>query len=236
MRPALIALSILRRSPASAVAVALIFVLGLVPGFDNDKYGKVPAAGRGPGDPPRRVEVTVLYEERASYPDRLGSYTGASPPTRASPCSSTAAGISSYEINNVNGTSVGKLTVPEEGDYLVRGRAQARPFDQPALTFGPGIKFGPSPCARSRRRHRPRAVRPVRAAGPRLPSQADPRARAAATLQRPDGRLADAPAAASRRPRRIPTRTCSAWRKIAGWAASRRRTIRRRRQQILDRI
>ena len=37
--------------------------------------------------------------------------------------------------------------MPEEGEYLVTGRAEGGSFGQPALTFGPGIRFGPSSCA-----------------------------------------------------------------------------------------
>jgi hypothetical protein len=118
----------------------LIFVLGLVSGFDNDKYGKVPLPGEGRVTLPEG-DVTVFYEERGSYPDGLGSYTVRSADTRE-PVPSRPSGSASYEINNLEGTSVDKLTVPREGEYLVRGRAQAGPFNQPALTFGPGVRFG----------------------------------------------------------------------------------------------
>lgn len=139
MRPALITLSILSVIVGAAVAV-LIFVLGLVQGFDNDKYGKVPLPGEGRVMLPKG-DVTVFYEERVGYPDGLQSYTVRSARTRQ-PVPSTPAGGTSYEINNVNGVSVDKLMVPEEGEYLVTGRAQRNTFGQPALTFGPGIKFG----------------------------------------------------------------------------------------------
>jgi hypothetical protein len=86
-------------------------------------------------------EVTVFYEERGSYPGGLRGYTVRSADTRR-PVPSRPSGSSSYQINNVNGTSVDKLEVPSEGEYLVRGRTQAGSFNQPALTFGPGIKFG----------------------------------------------------------------------------------------------
>jgi hypothetical protein len=140
VRRLFITLSVLSAVGGVALAV-LFFVLGLVSGFDNDKYGKVPLPGAGRVALPEG-EVTVFYEERGSYPDGLASYSVRSADTRQ-PVPSRPSGSSSYEINNVNGTSVDKLTVPREGEYLVRGRTQATTaFNQPALTFGPGIRFG----------------------------------------------------------------------------------------------
>jgi hypothetical protein len=140
VRKLFITLSALSLVLGFAVAI-LIFVLGLISGFDNDKYGKVPLPGEGRVTLPEG-EVTVFYEERGSYPDGLASYTVLSADTRR-PVPSRPSGSASYEISNVNGTSVDKLTVPAEGEYLVRGRTQSTTaFNQPALTFGPGIKFG----------------------------------------------------------------------------------------------
>lgn len=139
MRPALITLSVLSVIGGVALAVAL-FVFGLIQGFDNDKYGKVPLPGEGRVTMPEG-EVTVFYEERVSYPDGLRSFTVRSARTRQ-PVPSRPAGGSTYQINSVNGVSVGKLTVPEEGEYLVTGRAERNTFGQPALTFGPGVRFG----------------------------------------------------------------------------------------------
>ena len=139
MRKAAITLSTLSGIGGFVVA-GLIFVLGLVSGFDNDKYGKVPLPGEGRVTLPEG-DVTVFYEERGSYPDGLGSYTVRSARTRRA-VPSRPSGSSSYEINNVNGMSVGKLTVPEEAEYIVTGRARASSFSQPALTFGPGVRFG----------------------------------------------------------------------------------------------
>ena len=135
----MITLSILSVIGGVIVAVAL-FVFGLIQGFDNDKYGKVPLPGEGRVTLPKG-DVTVFYEERVGYPDGLQSYTVRSARTRQ-PVPSTPAGGTSYEINSVNGISVDKLMVPEEGEYLVTGRAQRNTFGQPALTFGPGVKFG----------------------------------------------------------------------------------------------
>jgi hypothetical protein len=139
VKPALITLSVLSAIGGVVVAVT-IFVLGLVQGFDNDKYGKVPVPGEGRVTLPQGG-VTVFYEERASYPDGLRSFTVRSARTRQ-PVPSRPAGGTSYEINNVNGVSVGRLNVPEEGEYLVSGRAERNSVGQSALTFGPGIRFG----------------------------------------------------------------------------------------------
>ncbi len=139
MKPALITLSVVSAIGGVVVAVT-IFALGLIQGFDNDKYGKVPVPGEGRVTLPQGG-VTVFYEERASYPDGLRSYTVRSARTRQ-PVPSRPAGGTSYEINNVNGVSVGRLNVPEEGEYLVSGRAERNDFGRPALTFGPGFRFG----------------------------------------------------------------------------------------------
>jgi hypothetical protein len=139
MRKLFIALSVLAVIAGFSVAV-LVFVLGLVSGFDNDKYGKVPLPGEGRVTLPEG-EVTVFYEERNSFPSGLLSYTVLSADTRR-PVPSRPSGSASYEINNVEGTSVDKLSVPRAGEYVVRGRTRAGAFNQPALTFGPGIKFG----------------------------------------------------------------------------------------------
>ncbi len=181
----------------------LIFVLGLVLGFDNDKYGKVPLPGEGRVTLPQG-DVTVYYEERNSFPSGLLSYTVRSADTRR-PVPSRPSGSASYEINNLEGTSVDKLTVPREGEYLVRGRTRASAFNQPALTFGPGMKFGTI------------AVRALAAiviglvlcvlfallarAFRRRPTARD---RPAAALQRAHGGVADAPAAPAAARRRRP--------------------------------
>ena len=139
MKRLFITLSVLSAIAGFAAAV-LIFVLGLVSGVDNDKYGKVPLPGEGRVVLPEG-EVTVFYEERGSYPAGLRGYSVRSADTRQ-PVPARPSGSASYEINNVNGTSVDKLTVPREGEYLVRGRTSAGAFNRPALTFGPGIRFG----------------------------------------------------------------------------------------------
>jgi len=139
VRKAAITLSVLSIIAGIAVAVTL-FVFGLIQGFDNDKYGKVSLPGEGRVVLPQG-EVTVFYEERVSYPDGLRSFSVRSAETRQA-LPSRPAGGTSYEINSVNGVSVGKLTVPEEGEYLVTGRTEGGSFGQPALTFGPGIRFG----------------------------------------------------------------------------------------------
>jgi hypothetical protein len=139
VRRAAITLSVLSIVGGFAVALAL-FVLGLVAGFDNDKYGKVPLPGEGRVTLPQG-DVTVYYEERVSYPDGLRSYTVRSARTRR-PVPSVPAGGSTYQINSVNGVSVDKLMVPEAGEYLVTGRTQGNSFGRPALTFGPGLQFG----------------------------------------------------------------------------------------------
>lgn len=139
MRKAAVTLSVLSLVVGFVAALA-IFVFGLVAGFDNDKYGKVPLPGEGKVTLPQG-DVTVFYEERVSYPDGLKSYTVRSARTRR-PVLSVPAGGSTYQINSVNGVSVDKLMVPEAGEYLVTGRTDGNAFGQPALTFGPGLRFG----------------------------------------------------------------------------------------------
>jgi hypothetical protein len=139
VRRLFITLSVLSIVGGAGVAV-LLFVLGLVSGFDNDKYGKVPLPGEGRVTLPAG-EVTVFYEERLGDATGLLSYAVRSADTRR-PVPSRPSGSTSYEINNVEGQSVDTLTVPREGEYLVSGRTRSGRFNQPALTFGPGIKFG----------------------------------------------------------------------------------------------
>ncbi len=215
----------------------LIFVSGLVQGFDNDKYGKVPLPGEGRVMLPKG-DVTVFYEERVGYPDGLRSYTVRSARTRQ-PVPSTPAGGTSYEINNVNGVSVDKLMVPEEGEYLVTGRAQAQHVRPAGADLRAGDQVRCDREARSRRRSVIGLVFCVLFAllARAFRAQANTRAGSAAALQRAHGRVADAPAAPASVSVRGPASGRSARleedRRMGRIAEA---EYQARRQQILDRI
>ena len=141
VRRLLIALSgAVARSPGFAVAM-LIFVLGLISGFDNDKYGKVPLPGEGRVTLPKG-EVTVFYEERGELPRRPGVVHGALRPTPGGRCPAGPPAAPPTRSTTSTARASTSSTCPSEGEYLVRRPRQAGAFDQPALTFGPGIKFG----------------------------------------------------------------------------------------------
>jgi hypothetical protein len=131
------------------VAGFVVFILGVVLSLgNNDKYGKVPVPGEG------RVQldegkVLVYYEERAG----LSSNSSLNAPPLELRVRSLDTGKrleperigsrSTYQYNNLDGTSVARLHVPADGSYAVVVRsAERRPYPDPAITFGPDLDFG----------------------------------------------------------------------------------------------
>ena len=137
MRKLFITLSVLSAIGGFAAAV-LIFVLGLVLGFDNDKYGKVPLPGEGRVTLPRG-DVTVYYEERNSFPSGLLSYTVRSADTRR-PVPSRPSGSGRSRVRRI------RLSESRSITWL---NADAPPATRavPMIVESRAATFEVSPCA-----------------------------------------------------------------------------------------
>jgi hypothetical protein len=141
---------------AASVAVAGVlgavgwFVVGLATTLgDNDRYGKVAVPGEG------RVElkegdVLVYYEERAGLDDesRLTppgdlSVSVRSLSTRVRLRPRGVGGRSAYQYGDLDGVSVLRFRVPQDGPYGVVARGgEGRDFPDRAVTFGPDADLG----------------------------------------------------------------------------------------------
>jgi hypothetical protein len=135
---------------AGALGALGWFVVGLVTTLgDNDRYGKVAVPGEG------RVElkegdVLVYYEERAGLHDESTltppadlSVAVRSLSTRVRLRPSGVGGRSAYQYGDLDGVSVLRFRVPQDGPYGVVARGgEGRNFPDRAVTFGPDLDLG----------------------------------------------------------------------------------------------
>jgi hypothetical protein len=132
----------------AALAWAIVGVLTTL--GDNDRYGKVRVPGEARLHFPAE-DVILFYEERANLPEDVS----VEPPpdlevrvrslrTREVVDSEDAGNLSSYSLGSLDGTSVRRLFVPEEGDYGVVARGgSGRTAPDRAVTFGPDAEIAP---------------------------------------------------------------------------------------------
>jgi len=121
------------------LVVGLLFTLG-----DNDKYGKLSMPGEGTFELPAE-EVVISYQERANLsdddsldvPDDLQVFVR-SLETRQPLQLEGAGSLTSYKVNDLDGTSAFKVDIPKEGRYSVRASRPGPTAPDPAVTLGPG--------------------------------------------------------------------------------------------------